>query len=191
MGYILNELTARTGDSGMTSLANGTRVDKDSIRIEVSGALEELNSLLGMLMAKPIPAHMSELLRHVQNDLVGICSEVCSPGYKYLCRDALEQTDRIIENLNEGLPQLKEVILPGGSDAGALCHFARTVCRSTERRMVTLQTLDPIREDYKVPYLNRLADLLFALARTLNQNNGTPEKYWAPSANELSYRQSR
>lgn len=191
MRYRLSALTARTGDSGITALDNGARVDKDSIRIEVSGAIEELNCLLGMLMAKPIPAHISELLRHVQNDLVGICSEVCSPGYRYLCQDALEQTDKIIDDLNEGLPQLKEVILPGGSDAGALCHFARTVCRSTERRMVTLQALDPIKEDYKVPYLNRLADLLFALARTLNQNNGTPEKYWEPPTNEMSYRQSR
>lgn len=184
MSHGLREISTRTGDSGQTSLGKGARVDKDSIRIDAIGAIDELNSALGMLRAKPLHEPISELLRRVQNDLFDMGAEISSPGFKCLPCDSTEKIDKAIAELNESLPPLRELILPGGSEAGALCHFVRSVCRSTERRLVTLQALDPIRADLKVPYLNRLSDLLFVLARTINRINGTPEICWGSSADK-------
>ena len=175
MGNRSSVITTRPGDSGLTSLGNGTCVEKDSIHIEAIGAIDELNGALGILVAKSLLQSISVLLRQVQNSLFDMGAEISFPGRKCFSRDSIEQIDKAIAELSEGLPPSREFVLPGGTEAGALCHFARAVCRSAERRLVTLQALDPIPADFKVPYLNRLSDLLFVLARAINRSDGVPE----------------
>jgi cob(I)alamin adenosyltransferase len=194
--YRLTKITTRTGDEGKTSLADGTRVKKNSVHMEAIGAVDELNSALGMLAAKLLTAPVQELLRHVQHDLFDVGAELSLPGYRCLAAQSLERLDAAIAELNGRLPPLEEFILPGGSETGALCHFVRAVCRSAERRVVSWQEAnsstasgataapagDPAQDDLKTPYLNRLSDLLFVLARTINQADGAKETCWTAPA---------
>lgn len=181
----MTKITTRTGDEGKTSLANGTRVSKDSAYMEAIGAVDELNSALGMLLAKSVPESARAVLRRVQNDLFDLGAELSAPGYKALTQDSLERLDHAIADLNSQLPPLREFILPGGSEAGALCQFIRTVCRSAERRVVALRPADAAADDLRIPYLNRLSDLLFVLARAINQTDGAAETYWTSPASRV------
>ena len=193
----LTKITTRTGDEGKTSLADGTRVKKNSFYMEAIGAVDELNSALGMLRAKPLAASVEVLLRHVQNDLFDVGAELSYPGYRCLAQESLERLDAAIGELNGRLPSLKDFVLPGGSEAGALCHFIRALCRLAERRVVSWQeqnlTATPAdaraasagvagQEDLKIPYLNRLSDLLFVLARSINHDDGATETCWVSPA---------
>ena len=152
--------------------------------MEAIGAVDELNSALGMLRAKPLAAPVQILLRHVQNDLFDVGAELSHPGYRCLAQQSLERLDAAIAELNGRLPSLKDFVLPGGSEAGALCHFVRALCRSTERRVVTWQEQNPTagQDDLKIPYLNRLSDLLFVLARSINHDDGATETCWISPA---------
>ncbi len=197
--YRLSKITTRTGDEGKTSLADGTRVKKDSVYMEAIGAVDELNSALGMLAARPLAAPVQELLRQVQNDLFDVGAELSYPGYRCLAAQSLERLDAAIAELNGRLPPLQEFVLPGGSETGALCHFVRAACRAAERRVVSWQEAnsaapagaktapggDPDKPDLKTPYLNRLSDLLFVLARTINRDAGAKETCWiSPASRE-------
>lgn len=152
--------------------------------MEAIGAVDELNSALGMLVARPLAAHVQELLRHVQNDLFDVGAELSYPGYRCLTQQSLERLDAAIAELNGRLPSLKDFVLPGGSEAGALCHFVRALCRSTERRVVSWQEQNSTagQDDLKTPYLNRLSDLLFVLARSINHDDGATETCWVSPA---------
>jgi cob(I)alamin adenosyltransferase len=177
MGHRLSKIVTRTGDAGTTGLGDGTRVAKDSARIEAIGSVDELNAVLGVLLAEPLPDEIADCLTEVQHDLFDLGGELSIPGYSAV-RDAhVDRVEQAIGRFNEGLGPLKEFILPGGTRAASLAHVARTVCRRAERTLVHLgastTVADPVRR-----YMNRLSDLLFILSRVLNREAGRADVLW-------------
>ncbi len=182
MGNRLTRIYTRTGDAGTTGLADGSRVAKDSPRIEAIGAVDELNSALGVLLAESLPDGARDCLVNVQNDLFDLGGELSVPGHAIMSKAHVERLERELDRLNAGLPALKDFILPAGSRAAALAHLARTVCRRAERRVVTLSRKQKTAPSIPA-YLNRLSDLLFVLARSLNRAAGRPDVLWQQGKN--------
>jgi cob(I)alamin adenosyltransferase len=177
MGHRLSKIVTRTGDAGTTGLGDGTRVVKDSARIEAIGAVDELNSTLGLLLAEALPDAVAECLTEVQHDLFDLGGELSIPGYSSV-RDAhVDRVERAIARFNADLAPLKEFILPGGTRAASLAHVARTVCRRAERTLVRLGASATVSEPVR-KYVNRLSDLLFVLARVLNRDAGRADVLW-------------
>lgn len=185
MGYRLSKITTKTGDSGTTSLADGTHVEKNSVYINALGVVDELNSALGVVTSKHISTAVRTVIARIQNDLFDLGAELSSPGKPILRAAGVEFLDRQIEVFNADLPPLKEFILPGGSEAAAFCHVARATCRSAERVIVSLDEIDPGYCELKLQYLNRLSDLLFVLARVLNRADGVAEVYWLSNVSRV------
>ena len=182
MGNRLTKIYTRTGDGGTTGLADGARVAKDALRIEAIGAVDELNSVLGVLLAEALPEAARSCLENVQNDLFDLGGELSVPGHAIMSKAHVERLEHELDRFNAGLPPLKDFILPAGPRAAALAHVARTVCRRAERRLVTLsrkQKTAPIMQ----AYLNRLSDLLFVLARKLNRASGSTDVLWQQGKN--------
>ena len=177
MGHRLTKIYTRTGDDGSTGLAANARVQKDDARIEAIGEVDELNSVLGLLLTESLPEDARALLIRIQHRLFDLGGELAMPDYQTLAAADTAALEAAIDQWNETLPPLKEFILPGGSPAGACCHMARTVCRRAERRLVQLHHRAPQRAEV-MRYLNRLSDLLFVLARVLNREAGTEVVYW-------------
>jgi cob(I)alamin adenosyltransferase len=178
MGNRLSKIVTRTGDAGTTGLGDGSRVQKDSARIEAIGTVDELNSVIGLLRATAqLPAQVSSALLRVQHDLFDLGGELAVPGYSALLDTHVTALEALIDQFNQDLPPLKEFILPGGSEAAARCHLARTVARRAERRYWTLvgQSATP---PIALIYLNRLSDFLFVLARVLARHEGGAEILW-------------
>jgi cob(I)alamin adenosyltransferase len=174
----LSRIVTKTGDAGDTALGDGARVPKDHPRIAAIGAVDELNAVLGLI---PLADHAeAPLVRGIQNDLFDLGADLCVPASDEkalrISAEHLARLEREIERLNANLPPLDSFILPGGSPAGAWCHFARTVCRRAEREVVSLRHTEAINPRILV-YLNRLSDLLFVLSRVLN---GGREVLWKP-----------
>jgi cob(I)alamin adenosyltransferase len=177
MGHRLSRIVTRTGDSGSTGLADGSRVSKDSARIDAIGSVDELNSSLGVLLAEALPAQVLEDLTGVQHDLFDLGGELSIPGHVAMSDAQVEQIEAHVERYNALLSPLKEFVLPGGTRAAALAHVCRTVCRRAERSLVHLAGSEPV-SDASRKYLNRLSDLLFVLARTLNVAAGRDDVLW-------------
>jgi cob(I)alamin adenosyltransferase len=177
MGNRLSKITTRTGDDGTTGLAGNTRVNKDDARIEAMGEIDELNSHLGLLITEALPLEACELLTTIQHHLFDLGGELAMPEFRGITETKLAILDEAIARYNATLAPLKEFILPGGSRMGAQCHICRTVCRRAERRMVSLAHHEPT-SPLLVAYLNRLADLLFILARLFNAKSGTADILW-------------
>lgn len=177
MGHRLTKIYTRTGDAGTTGLGDGSRVAKDNARIEAIGAVDELNSCLGMLLADEIPQPLLQCLTTVQHDLFDLGGELSIPGYTAITEAHVTRLEQALDGFNADLPPLKEFILPGGSRAAATCHLARTVCRRAERRVVSLGAGEQI-PALAQRYLNRLSDLLFVLCRVLNRSAGRSDVYW-------------
>jgi len=177
MGHRLSRIVTRTGDNGTTGLGDGTRVAKDSARIVAIGEVDELNCALGVLLAEALPAEVSARLVAVQHDLFDLGGELSIPGYTSIEDAHVLRLEADVEQFNAPLPPLKEFILPGGTRAAALAHVARTVCRRAERAVVTLAAEAPV-NDASRRYLNRLSDLLFVLARSLNRIAGSADVLW-------------
>jgi len=177
MGHRLSKIVTRTGDSGTTGLADGSRVAKDSARIEAIGAVDELNSVIGLVLTDPLPEAIRALLIDVQHDLFDLGGELSIPGHTALTAAHIERLENAVEDYNADLPPLKEFILPGGTRAAALAHIARTVCRRAERALVTLAAGETVSQASRT-YLNRLSDLLFVLARALNRAAGSADVLW-------------
>lgn len=177
MGNRLSSIYTKTGDDGTTGLANGDRVDKSSIRVEVLGNIDELNSVLGVITANDIPSDISGYLLNIQHRLFDIGGEIATPGNAMVTSDSVERLEELIESYNEDLPALKEFILPGGSLSASVCHLARSVCRRCERSLVELSHTEYINPE-SLRYINRLSDLLFVLARALNQGKNGKEIFW-------------
>jgi cob(I)alamin adenosyltransferase len=173
----LSKIVTRTGDAGTTGLGDGSRVDKDSARIEAIGSVDELNSTIGVLLAESLPEPVAACLVAVQHDLFDLGGELSIPGYAAMTDAQVERLESDVERFNADLAPLKEFILPGGDRAAALAHVARTVCRRAERVLVAAAATDAITPTSRV-YLNRLSDLLFVLARTLNRAAGRPDVLW-------------
>ena len=179
MGNRLSKIYTRTGDDGTTGLGDGTRVGKDSPRVQAMGDLDELASAIGCVLAEEPPAAIAQALVAVQNDLLDLGGEVCIPGRSALWDAHLEQIEQRIEALREPLAPLKEFVLPGGTRAAAMCHLARAVCRRAERSLVALGRVEGVSE-LGIRYINRLSDLLFIAARSINAAAGRAEPMWNP-----------
>ena len=176
MGNRLSRIVTRTGDDGSTGLADGTRIPKDSARIQVLGSVDELNSHLGAMLTEELPQDIRTLLLRIQNDLFDLGGSLAYPVAPF-GEEKLERLDTAIAEYNAQLPPLKEFILPGGTRAAALCHVARTVARRAERDLVALMRSEDAPKS-GLPYLNRLSDLLFVLSRVLNRAAGEAEPLW-------------
>lgn len=178
MGHRLSKIYTRTGDDGSTSLADGSRIDKDSPRVEAMGAVDELNSALGLLLAEtPVSNAVWETLTGVQHKLFDLGGELSLPQQPALTDADVAALERALDNFNAQLPPLKEFILPGGSRCAALCHVARAVCRRAERRVRALAKTEDV-SPAALRYLNRLSDLLFVCARILNQATAQTDVLW-------------
>ena len=179
MGYRLSKIYTRTGDAGTTGLGDGRRVDKDTPRIEAIGCVDELNSLVGVLLAQRLPEEIAQTLTVVQHRLFDLGGELAVPEMQAMSEAHVEALERALDGLNATLPPLEEFILPGGSPAAAHCHHARAVCRRAERRLLHLaRQPDETVNGTALKFLNRLSDLLFVMARALARQNGGKETFW-------------
>ena len=178
------KIYTKTGDKGTTSLFGGKRVEKDDLRIDTYGTVDELNALIGAAVSEINNQELIEVLQNIQLDLFTLGSDLATPeenNVKFtvprVTESFVKKLEENIDKFNDKLPELKNFILPGGSKAAALLHLARTVCRRGERAVVKLQKNENIGENILV-YLNRLSDLLFVLARYANLVTNTPDVEW-------------
>ncbi|HEV2008022.1 MAG TPA: cob(I)yrinic acid a,c-diamide adenosyltransferase [Burkholderiales bacterium] len=182
MANRLTKIYTRTGDAGTTGLADGSRVAKNAPRVEAIGAVDELNSTIGVLLCEDMPDEMRACLDGVQHDLFDLGGELSVPGHAIMTAAHCKRIEDALDACNAELPALKDFILPGGSRAASLAHVARTVCRRAERTLATLAQTGPLAPAL-LPYLNRLSDLLFVLARALNRHAGGNDVYWQQGKN--------
>ena len=182
MAKRLTKIYTRTGDDGTTGLAGGSRVGKDSLRVEAIGEVDELNSAVGLVLAEELPEDVRESLRGVQHDLFDLGGELCLPGHTILSENHVARLENELDRLNANLPGLKDFVLPGGSRAAAASHLARAVCRRAERRLVALARSEAI-APVLLQYLNRLSDLLFVTARVLNRHADRGDVLWEQGKN--------
>jgi cob(I)alamin adenosyltransferase len=184
MGHRLSRIYTRTGDKGTTGLAGGQRIAKDSLRVAAMGAVDELNSHLGLLLTEPLPPPLRDQLLRIQHQLFDFGAELCMPGQALVQASQVTWLEQSLDALNAALPPLKEFILPGGTRAAALCHVARAVCRRAETHCVALNSAEPL-SPVALQYINRLSDFLFVAARALNQAGGQPDVLWQASWKQL------
>ncbi|HEY2808084.1 MAG TPA: cob(I)yrinic acid a,c-diamide adenosyltransferase [Steroidobacteraceae bacterium] len=178
MGNRLSKIYTRTGDDGTTGLGDGSRVRKDSLRVEAYGTVDELNSAIGVLLAVPqLPAEVSACLTEVQHELFDMGGELCIPGHTAISAAHVTRLEQALDGFNETLPPLKEFILPGGGAAAAACHLARAIARRAERRVWSLAAAESVSAEL-TGYLNRLSDLLFVIARVLARAAHGTEVLW-------------
>jgi cob(I)alamin adenosyltransferase len=172
-------LYTRTGDTGITDLMGPGRVAKDSRRLQALGDLDEVNSQLGVVRALSDDVQLDAALQEVQNLLFECGRELAQPTLPRLTAAHTAGLEQLIDRLQESLPPLKRFILPGGTAAAAHCHLARAVCRRAERILFHLARSEPV-NGASLQFINRLSDLLFVVARTLNQRAGGTEVLWRP-----------
>jgi len=170
-----------TGDRGETSLYGGTRVGKENSRVEAYGAVDELNSQIGVVRALVKRGRIDEVLRVVQGDLFvlggDLASEVASAKVPRVERMRVVGLEKVVDGVYGELSPLRRFVLPAGGVVGAELHVARSVCRRAERRVVSLARMEHVNPEV-VPYLNRLSSLLFVLARLANKMDGVREEEW-------------
>jgi cob(I)alamin adenosyltransferase len=178
MGNRLSKIYTRTGDDGTTGLGDGSRVDKESLRVEAYGAVDETNSAVGLILAVPtIPEAVRRCLTEAQHELFDLGGELCIPGHRMIAAKHVERLETELDGFNDPLPPLKDFILPGGGPAAAACHLARTICRRAERRCWALARVEEVSPE-PLKYLNRLSDLLFVIARVLARQESGSEVLW-------------
>ncbi len=178
MGNRLSKIYTRTGDDGTTGLGDGSRVDKDSPRVEAFGCVDEANSALSLVLAtKNLPVAVTECLTEIQHDLFDLGGEICIPGAVVIDAKFVTRLETALDDFNKDLPSLKEFILPGGGPASAACHLTRTICRRAERKLWGLAKIEDTNPD-AIRYLNRLSDLLFVVARVLARHESGAEVLW-------------
>ena len=182
MGNRLSKIVTRTGDAGTTGLGDGSRVAKDSLRIETMGEVDELNTTLGLLLTEELPDAIREALIGIQHDLFDLGGELCIPGMHIISEAHIKRLEQLVEQFNEDLSPLKDFILPGGTRAAAFAHLSRTVARRAERRIVHLANNENVSE-FARKYLNRISDLMFVLGRALNKAGGCPDVLWVHGKN--------
>lgn len=181
----LTKIYTRGGDAGETSLGDGSRVSKLDARIAAFGTVDELNAVVGLVLAGSCPDEIRSVLLRVQNELFDLGADLSVPmEQEARLRVTEEQVDRLekdCDRFNAELPELKSFVLPGGSEAAAGLHLARTVCRRAEREALVAAGVDTVNPRALV-YLNRLSDLLFILARAANDADGHEEPLWRPGS---------
>lgn len=178
------KIYTKTGDGGDTRLFDGTRVRKHDDRVEAYGAVDELNSFLGAAAAFLEDGELTAMLAAIQKDLFSVGAQLADPGFKDQSRakfklpaERIAALETAIDTFETELPPLRQFILSGGGQAGALLHVARTVCRRAERQVVSLSEKIEVNPDLIV-YLNRLSDFLFVIARVVNHRQGKQEILW-------------
>src|SRR5438128_1095542 len=182
----LSRIYTKTGDQGQTGLGDGNRVSKDHIRVVAYGDVDELNSVLGVLLASAADFGDAALLRSIQNDLFDVGADLCVPQApdepagkrNRVTEGQVMRLEQEIDRLNEKLQPLHSFVLPGGTPVSAWLHLARTVCRRAERSVVTLMRRETVNQQVLI-YLNRLSDLLFVKARAAN-DGGKSDVLWVP-----------
>lgn len=177
MGNRLSKIYTRTGDDGTTGLGDGSRIAKDAARVNAYGTIDEANACIGLVLAGDVPDDIRTLLTRVQHQLFDLGGELCIPGHAAIFSADIDALETQLDHYNEALPPLKDFILPGGGEAAARCHIARTVVRRAERETVTLSRAEAVRPE-AIRYLNRLSDLLFVLCRVLARASGHGEVIW-------------
>lgn len=175
----------KTGDDGMTALADGSRVSKFSSRIDAIGNVDELNSLIGLLLSQQLSQEIKAELMLIQNDLFDIGAELAGSSRKFMDENQVIRLENQAEKYDADWPPLESFILPGGTQAGAFFHYARSVCRRAERSVFALG------EEGNAPeiigkYLNRLSDLFFIYARVVNDEAGMAERLWKKNKSDVS-----
>jgi cob(I)alamin adenosyltransferase len=174
----------KTGDQGQTGSFGGPRLWKDDPRIEAFGTVDELNAVLGWARSEPGTGQLDGLLARIQHQLFALGAELATPdpdkhGTRLLGQSQIEELEQAIDELQAGLPPLRQFILPGGSPAAGALHVARAVCRRAERRVVALRREPGTAvAELAVTYLNRLGDLLFVAARAANLQSGGADVPW-------------
>lgn len=177
MGNRLSKIYTRTGDTGTTGLGDGSRTNKDSLRVEAMGDVDELNAVIGLLLTEALPPAFVPVLSAIQHDLFDLGGEICIPGHAMVKDARVDSLEQTLDAMNETLAPLKEFILPGGTKAAAYCHFARTVCRRAERQLIRLHREEAVTAT-SLKYLNRLSDLLFVMSRSINQHAQVSDVLW-------------
>jgi cob(I)alamin adenosyltransferase len=189
----LDRIYTKSGDHGQTSLGDGTRVSKTDSRIVAYGTVDELNSLIGVVIAAGAPEPVATRLKHIQNDLFDVGADLCVPaapgpeaeGRLRVAAAQVTQLEHWIDEATERLDPLKSFVLPGGTPAAAHLHLARTVCRRAEIKVLELAEGAPINPQVTI-YLNRLSDLLFVWARLCN-DAGKSDVLWVPGKFRTAY----
>ena len=185
MGNRLSTIYPRTGDEGMTGLGDGSRIAKNDARIRTLGAIDETNSLIGILVSQspglPDNKEIGIMLIKIQHRLFDLGGELSIPDRIAITAKHVNELEEWLDSFNADLAPLKNFILPGGHQSAAFCHLARSVCRRAESEAVNLnqqdsQTVNP----QSLKYLNRLSDLLFVLSRIFNQQTQQPDILWQP-----------
>lgn len=191
MGNRLSRIVTRTGDDGSTGLGDGSRVRKDTARIEALGGVDELNCTIGVLLSNRLPDEQAvPTLTEVQHDLFDLGGELSIPGSAFLTDERVAWLEEQIELFNRALPPLKEFVLPGGGTAASASHIARAVCRRAERGCWALARTEQVSAT-GLHYLNRLSDLLYVLARVFARAERGTEPLWNRSRHrELSGEES-
>lgn len=178
MGNRLSKIYTRTGDDGSTGLGDGSRIGKDALRVEAYGTVDEANSCIGLVLASEgVADDIRDLLTSVQHQLFDLGGELCIPGHAAIEDADIDRLEQRLDHYNDDLPPLRDFILPGGGEAAARCHIARTVVRRAERMTVALSRHEDVRPQ-AIRYLNRLSDLLFVLCRVLARASGHGEVLW-------------
>jgi len=189
MGNRLSKIYTRTGDDGTTGLAGGLRVSKDSLRMQAMGDVDELNSMLGVVLNKcqamsdtgpdtgADTVELKENMISIQHDLFNLGGQLAMPDYEVLNQQRVDWLEDTLDQMNEKLEPLKEFILPGGAESACFCNMARTICRRAERTLVALNKESPV-SVHMLSYINRLSDWLFIASRILNKVEGEAEVYW-------------
>jgi cob(I)alamin adenosyltransferase len=178
MGNRLSKIYTRTGDDGTTGLGDGSRVAKESARVEAYGTVDETNSAIGVVLAvASMPEAVRVSLTRIQHELFDLGGELCIPGHRSIHAHHVEQLEHDLDALNDTLPPLKEFILPGGGPSAAACHLARCIARRAERCVWSLSRQDSVAPEV-AQYLNRLSDLLFVAARVLARHENGTEVLW-------------
>jgi cob(I)alamin adenosyltransferase len=182
----LTRIYTKTGDQGLTGLGGGRRVPKDSPRVRAYGTVDELNSTIGVALALGLTERLATELQAIQNELFDLGADLCWPSdddrrerIPTVRPKHVERLEALIDELNETVGPLTNFLLPGGSPGAAELHVARTICRRAERETITLSREEAIGE-LVLPYLNRLSDALFVMARYENHANGVDEPLWQP-----------
>jgi cob(I)alamin adenosyltransferase len=178
------KIYTRKGDAGQTSLWGGKRINKDSIRMEAMGAVDECNAAVGMAAAYPLPDIVADVLIAVHESLYAANCELMAPvrdkttaSLPRVTAEDIEYLESVMDDIDKLLPELKSFIHPGGTLGAAALHVARASCRRAERRVTTLREAEAVSDEVPT-YLNRLSDLLFVLARYVNHEAGVPDARW-------------
>ena len=171
----LTQIYTKTGDEGKTGLGDGTRVAKFSTRIKCLGSVDELNSIIGLILTENVS--QKNILKKIQHDLFDIGGELSIPNYKKIDLKKVNFLEQELDQMNDTLPPLKDFILPGGSKAASYCHLGRTVCRRVERNLFLLNDKEEVNKN-ALKYINRLSDFLFVLARYINKENNVDDILW-------------